>query len=58
VGICDGKGHNGACKKITIAVFKSGKIIITGGQTMEHIHTAHEFICGFILARKDDIAMK
>ena len=28
---CNGKGLNDTCKKITIAVFKSGKIIITGG---------------------------
>ena len=29
---CNGKGKNGFCKKITVAVFNSGKIIITGGQ--------------------------
>jgi len=46
--MCNGKGLNGHCKKITIAVFKSGKIIITGGQTMNHIHVAHSFICKFI----------
>lgn len=42
--ICDGKGLNQNCKKITIAVFKSGKIIITGGQCLQHINTAYEFI--------------
>jgi TATA-box binding protein (TBP) (component of TFIID and TFIIIB) len=42
--ICDGKGLNDNCKKITIAVFKSGKIIITGGQCIQHINTAYEFI--------------
>ena len=42
--ICDGKGLNRNCKKITIAVFKSGKIIITGGQCLQHINTAYEFI--------------
>jgi hypothetical protein len=53
VGTCDGKGHGDFCKKITIAVFKSGKIIITGGQEMVHIHTAHEFICRFILENQE-----
>jgi hypothetical protein len=46
-GPCDGKGSQGFCKKITIAVFKSGKIIITGGNSMVHIHTAYEFITRF-----------
>jgi len=40
-GPCDGKGHDSTCKKITIAVFNSGKIIITGAQSLDHIHTAH-----------------
>ena len=57
-GACDGKGKADACKKITVAVFMSGKIIITGGQEMAQIHTAHEFICRFILDRQECIAMK
>ena len=52
-GMCDGKGHNGYCKKITIAIFKSGKIIITGGQTMQHIHIAYTFITRFIRERQE-----
>ena len=36
------------CKKIMIAVFQSGSIIITGGQTMDHIHQAYDFICTFL----------
>ena len=31
-------------KKITIAVFKSGKIIITGGQNTEQVNQAFRFI--------------
>lgn len=57
-GPCDGKGKDGYCKKITVAVFKSGKIIITGGQTMGHIHTAYAFITKFILDRKEHIKIK
>jgi len=33
------------CKKVTIAVFQSGKIIITGGQTIQQVHSAYQFIC-------------
>ena len=57
-GACDGKGHNGFCKKITVAVFKSGKIIITGGQSTEHILKAYEFITEFIGDRQELIEIK
>jgi TATA-box binding protein (TBP) (component of TFIID and TFIIIB) len=40
----DGNG-NGDCKKITIAVFQSGCIIITGAQTSEQINDAYKYIC-------------
>lgn len=52
---CNGKGcgsGNGACKKITIAIFQSGCIIITGGQSLEQIDEAYEFICNFIDTHK------
>lgn len=49
---CNGKGLNDTCKKITIAVFKSGKIIITGGRNKHHIQTAYEFITDFIEENK------
>ena len=49
---CNGKGLNDTCKKITIAVFKSGKIIITGGRNKNHIQTAYEFITEFIEENK------
>jgi TATA-box binding protein (TBP) (component of TFIID and TFIIIB) len=54
-GMCTGKGTHGFCKKITIAAFKSGKIIITGGQSDNHIKTAYEFITKFIQDRRDQI---
>lgn len=57
-GICDGKGNDGFCKKVTVAVFKSGKIIITGGQSMEHIHIAKDFITGFIKEREEILKIK
>lgn len=42
-GFCNGKSD--ACKKITIAVFQSGCVIITGANKIEHINVAYEFIC-------------
>lgn len=51
-GFCNGKSD--VCKKITIAVFQSGCVIITGANKMEHIDTAYAFIC---LLLKDNMAM-
>lgn len=55
---CNGKGLNDTCKKITIAVFKSGKIIITGGRSKVHIQTAYEFITEFIQENKEIVLKK
>ena len=44
---CDGKGNGkgeGDCKKITIAAFQSGSVIITGAKNMRHIEDAYRFI--------------
>ena len=54
---CDGKGNNENCKKITVAVFNSGKIIITGGQSIEHIQIAKDFIIDFIHKHKREIML-
>ena len=53
---CNGKGcgvGDGNCKKITIAVFQSGCIIITGAQSYEQINTAYKFINDIIEKNKD-----
>ena len=55
---CNGKGKGNTCKKITIAVFKSGKIIITGGRSKENINSAYNFITEFIKEHKDKILIK
>lgn len=55
---CNGKGKENTCKKITIAVFKSGKIIITGGRSKENIQTAYKFITEFINENKEQILLK
>lgn len=46
---CNGKSTT--CKKITIAVFQSGCVIITGANQTEHIEVAYSFICNIL---KDD----
>lgn len=54
--MCNGKGNgdgDGKCKKVTIAVFKSGKIIITGGQNKSQLEDSYEFIKDFIEDKKD-----
>ena len=50
--MCNGKGNacgDGDCKKVTIAIFKSGKVIITGGQNKSQINESYRFISNFIL---------
>ncbi len=54
-GPCDGKGKNGYCKKITIAVFKSGKALITGANDKSQIEIAYHFITNFIDSKKEFI---
>jgi hypothetical protein len=44
---CEGKGLGdgyGRCKKITICIFRTGKIIITGARNMKQIETAYDFL--------------
>ena len=44
---CNGKGTgegNGQCKKVTISIFQSGSVIITGGRSMEQIVDSYNFI--------------
>lgn len=55
---CDGKGSGhgaGQCKKITVAVFQSGCIIITGGQNLEQVNDAYQFICDCIRQHLQDV---
>ena len=54
--LCDGKGSgrgDGQCKKITIAVFQSGAIIITGARKIEHIVDTREFIINVLKENYD-----
>ena len=48
---CFGKnsGHgDGNCKKVTVAIFESGSILITGGITFDQVNEAYNYICGII----------
>jgi len=42
-------------KKITIVVFESGSILITGGITIQQVEEAYKFICNIIRDNKDKI---
>jgi TATA-box binding protein (TBP) (component of TFIID and TFIIIB) len=48
---CNGKSDT--CKKITIAVFQSGCVIITGANKIDHITIAYSFICDVL---KDNLS--
>ena len=55
---CNGKGcgtGNGNCKKITISIFKSGSVIITGGQLIQQIEDAYHFINGIFKTHYSEI---
>jgi len=52
---CFGKnsGHgDGNCKKVTIAIFESGSILITGGITFDQVSDAYAYICKVITENK------
>ena len=67
--ICDGLCHckatcligkgsgteDGSCKKITIAVFQSGCVIITGAQSHCQINESYKFICDVLNNNRDNI---
>jgi hypothetical protein len=48
---CNGKGRGaakGECRKITISVFQSGKIIITGARDPKQIDDCYQFITNIL----------
>jgi TATA-box binding protein (TBP) (component of TFIID and TFIIIB) len=57
-GACNGKGSGngeGDCKKVTVSVFQSGSVIITGAKTTEQINDAYTFINKVFLKHKPQI---
>ncbi len=48
---CSGKGHGegiGDCRKITIAIFQTGRVILTGAHSIEQLDDAHTFLTNHI----------
>lgn len=46
------------CKKVTIAVFQSGCVIITGGQSIEQINEAYQYILSVLTDNIDKVKKK
>lgn len=58
--VCTSRGRgqgNGDCKKITIAVFRSGCVLVTGGSEYKHIDSAYAFVCKLLAKCKEEIHM-
>lgn len=58
---CNGKGDGseiGKCKKVTIATFQSGTVIITGANTEEQLKDAHAFICSIFKKHEEHVKKK
>ena len=56
---CNGQGDGtaiGACKKITIAAFQTGSIIITGARNQRQLDEAYEFINEVLQTHRNTIA--
>ena len=56
---CNGQGDGktiGACKKITIAAFQTGSIIITGARNRPQLDEAYDFINGILQMHRGQIA--
>ena len=49
--ICKGKGNgdgDGDCKRVTVAVFNKGNVIVTGAKNRDQLHVCKDFITHFI----------
>jgi TATA-box binding protein (TBP) (component of TFIID and TFIIIB) len=55
---CFGKGKGngeGECKKVTIAIFDSGKILITGANSFDQVNAAYRYICDLVQRHKSEV---
>ena len=58
---CNGKGiahGNGACKRVTVATFQSGTIIITGANNQKQLQEVFHFVCDVYKKEKPFIEKK
>lgn len=59
--MCSGKGcgeGDGKCKKVTISIFQSGSVIITGARSLEQIHDAYKYINNVFMTEFANIRKK
>jgi len=49
------KGDTNGCRKVTIAVFQSGSVIITGAQKLSQIDEVYSFITRLLTKQEDNI---
>lgn len=57
-GHCFGKGKGqgeGDCKKVTVAIFESGQLLITGANAFCQIDAAYEYICRIIKQNIEEV---
>jgi len=57
-GICYGKGTghgDGQCKKVTIAIFESGNVLITGGNSFDQINEAYSYITNVVKENREEL---
>lgn len=58
---CKGQGNGsgeGECKRITMSIFRTGRIIITGARDMEQIDSAYEFLNSVFEKHASDVLIK
>jgi TATA-box binding protein (TBP) (component of TFIID and TFIIIB) len=58
---CNGRGRglaDGDCRKVTIAVFQSGCVIITGAHTLQQVYWAYDCITRFVDSVYDDVVKR
>lgn len=56
--VCYGKGNGkgeGNCKKVTVAIFDSGQLLITGANAFCQIDAAYKFICDVLQYNLDEV---
>jgi TATA-box binding protein (TBP) (component of TFIID and TFIIIB) len=56
--VCFGKGSghgDGECKKVTVAIFESGNVLITGGNDFAQVNEAYGYITGVVMTNKADV---
>lgn len=56
--MCFGKGKGNGdnnCKKVTIAIFESGNVLITGGNAFEQVDDAYDYIVNVVKNNRQEI---